>query len=415
MPVITLRDYVRDDLGAGIGNIRVRAYAVQLDDSIAPSHEAETFTAAGDGEWQLSVDTANSPSGQYAVEIYNSTTGETRWRMPDVGLQVEYLVGPDGEAPIADQSITQAKIALGAVGTGQLADDAVTVAKVADLTVDDANTPASDTGTLQQILDGIVNRIKAITGEDDWYDAPDTTIAALASGQGVTVSATAPSSPSTGDVWINDSAGGSDYNQVAFWNGAAWERGQGAEGLIVDSLAPTLDITPSTVQEVLDSFAYQLGAIIGETSWYNTPNTDLATLAAGGGGSSTSIDLPNSDTGYLYDSDGGSLSLSSGYVEVPSLSLPAAASGVYMVWGQLSVSASGASTSQASVYVTFAADGATVTEFEVLETVAVGEYRMIPIFGVLTSPGTISLKARVTSQSATVSTDHAALMALRIS
>lgn len=50
--------------------------------------------------------------------------------------------------------------------------------ELGDRTVDPAQTPVSNTGTLRQFLDWLTNRIKAITGKTNWYDAPDTTLAA---------------------------------------------------------------------------------------------------------------------------------------------------------------------------------------------------------------------------------------------
>lgn len=415
MPNITLRDYVTDDLGAGIANIRVRAYAIDASGDPVVTHEAETFTASGDGEWELTVNTDNAPdTGQYAIEIYNSTTGETRWRRGDIGLQVEYLVGPDGAAPIADQSITTAKIALQAVGTGQIADDAVTIGKIADITVDDSSTPASDTGTLQALLDGITNRLKAITGEVNWYDAPDTTIASLASGQGITVSSSAPVGPSTNDVWIQDHVSGEIVNNVFFWNGASWEQAIGGNALVVQAPQQIFDSTPSTLDDVIDAYAYQLDAIIGETNWYDTPNTNLATLAAGGS-TATELNLPNTSSGYLYDNTGGTLALTSGYQTLPSLSVATSSSGIYLVMALVNVSASGTAGESAGVYMTFAKNGATDTSFETLETILVGEYRMMPLFGVFTNPGALTLKGRVTSQAATVNTDFSSIIAIKIS
>lgn len=48
-------------------------------------------------------------------------------------------------------------------------------------TLDPAQAPASNTGTLRQLLDWFANRIKAITGGTNWYDAPVATLANLLS------------------------------------------------------------------------------------------------------------------------------------------------------------------------------------------------------------------------------------------
>lgn len=50
--------------------------------------------------------------------------------------------------------------------------------ELGERTVDQAQTPTSSTGTLRALLDWIVNRIKAIVGSTNWYDAPATTLAA---------------------------------------------------------------------------------------------------------------------------------------------------------------------------------------------------------------------------------------------
>ena len=39
-------------------------------------------------------------------------------------------------------------------------------------TIDDAQTPSSDIGSLRNFLDWLANRIKAIIGKTNWYDAP---------------------------------------------------------------------------------------------------------------------------------------------------------------------------------------------------------------------------------------------------
>lgn len=47
-------------------------------------------------------------------------------------------------------------------------------------TIDPTQAPASNVGTLRQLLDWFANRIKAITGKANWYDAPDLTLAQTA-------------------------------------------------------------------------------------------------------------------------------------------------------------------------------------------------------------------------------------------
>lgn len=45
-------------------------------------------------------------------------------------------------------------------------------------TIDPAQAPTSNQGSLRQILDWLANRVKAITGTTNWYDAPPTTLKA---------------------------------------------------------------------------------------------------------------------------------------------------------------------------------------------------------------------------------------------
>lgn len=46
-------------------------------------------------------------------------------------------------------------------------------------TLDPAQVPSSNAGNLRQLLDWFANRIKAITGKTNWYDAPTKTIEQL--------------------------------------------------------------------------------------------------------------------------------------------------------------------------------------------------------------------------------------------
>jgi len=48
--------------------------------------------------------------------------------------------------------------------------------QVNNITVDQSKRPESDTGNIQQLLSWIVNRLKAITGRDDWKEDPGVTL-----------------------------------------------------------------------------------------------------------------------------------------------------------------------------------------------------------------------------------------------
>ena len=45
-------------------------------------------------------------------------------------------------------------------------------------TIDPAQSPSGNSGSLRQWLDWFPNMIKKITGKTNWYDTPDTTLAA---------------------------------------------------------------------------------------------------------------------------------------------------------------------------------------------------------------------------------------------
>jgi hypothetical protein len=76
-----------------------------------------------------------------------------------------------------------------------------------DRTLDPAQAPSSNTGTLRQILSWFANRLKAITGAANWYDAPVTTLAATKSHMDATSVHGATSSATANRIIIRDSAG----------------------------------------------------------------------------------------------------------------------------------------------------------------------------------------------------------------
>lgn len=77
-------------------------------------------------------------------------------------------------------------------------------------TLDPAQAPSSNKGYLRQILDWFANRIKAITGATNWYDAPATTLAAAKSGLDNAASHASAASPHSGHATttaLNNHAG----------------------------------------------------------------------------------------------------------------------------------------------------------------------------------------------------------------
>lgn len=152
------------------------------DGSLNGTHTAEAFSDVN-GKWTLTPDSTSSESGMFAVEIKNTTTGETEWRRPDIQIQLENLVGADGNAPIADGSVVVGKLATNAVSTIKIVDSAVTDPKIGNRTIAES-APISDTGTLTNLLNYLAYQVAAIMGEVDWKTTPDSDIATLAAGGG---------------------------------------------------------------------------------------------------------------------------------------------------------------------------------------------------------------------------------------
>lgn len=183
MATIVLRDYIYDDLGQPVGGIRARAYPkIGVGSREIVYVGAEDFSRSDTGMWELTLDTNTSPTGLFTIEMYNPSTGQIRWRDGHVRLQVEALIGAHGGVPIADQSITTAKIQDGAITNAKIADNALASTKlqVSDRTVDQAiATAIANTGTLGQLLSWFGKQIRLITGNADWKTAPPTNLSTV--------------------------------------------------------------------------------------------------------------------------------------------------------------------------------------------------------------------------------------------
>jgi len=146
--------------GTPVGGIRVRAYPVLSGGNLGATY-AETSSQSGTGYWELVVDTDTLPSetGRYDIELYDPSTGARRWVRSGLRFQVIELFGPDGVAPVPDQSVTTAKIR----------DGAVTDAKIGTRTLNDATTVNyAGSGSLGNILNWFAKRIKEILGTPSW-------------------------------------------------------------------------------------------------------------------------------------------------------------------------------------------------------------------------------------------------------
>lgn len=74
-------------------------------------------------------------------------------------------------------------------------------------TIDPTQVPAGNSGTLRQFLDWITNRFKAITGKANWYDAPDTTLAAAKGHMDATNVHSATSEATASRIMMRDANG----------------------------------------------------------------------------------------------------------------------------------------------------------------------------------------------------------------
>lgn len=89
----------------------------------------------------------------------------------------------------------------------------ISAIETGERTVDPGQAPGGNTGTLRQLLDWLTNRIKAITGAANWYDAPATTLAVAKAHADLTTTAHGGIAPSThvgagGSAHANAVAGG---------------------------------------------------------------------------------------------------------------------------------------------------------------------------------------------------------------
>lgn len=147
-----------------------------------------------------------------------------------------------GTAQIEDDAITGALIADGAVSTSQIADDSITNALMTDAAIETVNI-ADGAVTSEQIA-----AAAGILGSQLAADAGITAsqvsfTAAEIGGVQVTLSATEPVSPHTGDLWYDTAAGNSLYE----YNGTEWVAYQYGTSAIADSAITTALINTGAV------------------------------------------------------------------------------------------------------------------------------------------------------------------------
>lgn len=91
-----------------------------------------------------------------------------------------FTTGVHGVGASAVESVAGAQAKVDAHATAATLahpDNSVTDAKIGNRTANQTLEPTGATGTLTQLLSWIVNRIRAITGTTNWWDAPPTTLA----------------------------------------------------------------------------------------------------------------------------------------------------------------------------------------------------------------------------------------------
>lgn len=159
MAVVPFIGYARDQSGAGLPDATIQAFAItNLAANTKGVEPLETATPDSvTGRWVMYVDTDESPTGYVSVlvEIGNVV----RWIEGDATMQAQRFFAEHGEAPILDDSITDVHLG--------------------SRTVNQATAPTGNTGTLTNLLSVMANRIRAITGTTNWYDAPAATLATL--------------------------------------------------------------------------------------------------------------------------------------------------------------------------------------------------------------------------------------------
>lgn len=159
MPSVPFIGYVRDQEGNGVSSATIQAYAITdlASNTKGADALASTTPDSQTGRWNLFVNTDNSPTGYVSIRI---TVGNiVRWIEGDATMQAQRFFAEHGEAPILEDSITDAHL-----GTR---------------TINQNTVPTGNSGDLTAIISGLANRIKAITGATNWYTNPATTLAAL--------------------------------------------------------------------------------------------------------------------------------------------------------------------------------------------------------------------------------------------
>jgi hypothetical protein len=193
------------------------------------------------------VDVSGTPATDGQALVYNAVLGE--WEPQTVTTDTTAI---EAEIDAIQADLIDLDADIGTVSSGlstHIANTsnphAVTLAQTGNTVILDTSAPATDTNTADNLLDNMANRIKAITGESGWKDAPDTTLVTTAAHITNTSNPHSVTLVQTGNTVIDDTA------------------------------APATDT--NTADVILDNLANRVKAITGETGWKSAPDTTLST------------------------------------------------------------------------------------------------------------------------------------------
>jgi len=172
--------------------------------------EIESVTSLGDGTYRVrgTLTNANVTTGFFLREVGVFATdpddGEILYSVANAGDECDYL--PAGGGSVVVEQVVDIITAVGSassvtatINEGSVLlskatftehqeanpidhpDNSVTDAKIGTRTIDDTVEAASGAGVLTNLFSKIGYMIKSITGESNWYTAPDTTLAKTAS------------------------------------------------------------------------------------------------------------------------------------------------------------------------------------------------------------------------------------------
>lgn len=154
---------------------------------------------------------------------------------------------------------------------GALADvpGSVTDSNLGNRTVTQDSAPSGNTGTLTALLSGLANRIRAIMGTTNWWDAPPVSLTGAQSHIGNT---------------------NNPHNTTAAQVGAIPATGGSVNDTYIGSRTASAIVAPSAqsnngveLTTWLGWFVNRIRAITGTTNWYDTPATTLAGAATHAG------------------------------------------------------------------------------------------------------------------------------------